>query len=108
MNRQFPFPVIRALNKLGQDVRDARKRRRIAMAIMAERASVSRSTLDKIEKGDPGVALGHYATVLFVLGMIERLADLVDVRSDEVGLALEEERLPQRIRRSVKSTSKKK
>lgn len=66
---------------------------------MAERASISRTTLSKIEKGDPGVSLGLYATVLFVLGFIERLGDLADPGTDEVGLALEEEHLPQRIRR---------
>jgi hypothetical protein len=32
--------------------------------------------------------------------MVERLANLADARNDAVGLALEEERLPQRIRRS--------
>ena len=66
---------------------------------MAERASISRTTLNKIEKGNLGVALGHYATVLFVLGMIERLADIADVRNDQLGLDLAEEFLPQRIRR---------
>jgi hypothetical protein len=63
-------------------------------------------TLSKVEKGDPGVALGIYAAVLFVLGMAERLGDLADVRTDSVGLALDEERLPQRIRRSRKRTPK--
>lgn len=67
---------------------------------MAERASISRMTLHKIERGDPGVAMGLYATVLFVLGMAERLADLADPRDDAVGRALDDERLPQRIRRS--------
>ena len=75
------------------------------MAIMAERASISRVTLHKIERGEPGVAIGAYATVLFVLGMAERLADLADPRSDTVGLTLEEEHLPQRIRRSSRERS---
>ena len=68
------------------------------MAIAAQRASISRTTLVKIEKGDPGVAIGIYATVLFVMGMVERLADLADPKNDVMGLQLEEERLPQRIR----------
>jgi hypothetical protein len=38
---------------------------------MAERAFISRNTLGKVEKRDPGVSLGIYATVLFVLGLIE-------------------------------------
>jgi transcriptional regulator with XRE-family HTH domain len=97
-----PIPVKRALRKLGQDIRDARRRRRIPMQIMAERASTTRVTLSKVEKGDPGVSMGIYARVLFVLGMAERLAELADVTSDALGLELEEERLPQRIRRSNK------
>jgi len=67
---------------------------------MAERASISRMTLNRVEKGVPGVAMGTYARVLFVLNMVERLADLADVRSDALGLELEEAQLPQRIRRA--------
>lgn len=93
-----PIPVGHALRKLGHDIRDARRRRRIPVAILAERASVSRTTLSKVEKGETGVSLGIYATVLFVLGMIDRLADVADPRYDSVGLALEEEHLPERIR----------
>src|SRR5579863_5312063 len=94
----LPIPARRALRKLGHDIRDARRRRRIPAAIAAERASISRTTLVKIEKGDPGVAMGLYSTVLFVMGMAERLGDVADPRNDNVGLQLEEERLPQRIR----------
>lgn len=95
-----PIPVVRALRKLGHDIRDARRRRRITAAILAERASISRTTLNKVEKGDPAVSLGIYTTVLFVLGMADRVADLADPRHDSVGLALEEENLPQRVRLS--------
>jgi hypothetical protein len=97
---QTPIPVTRALRKLGHDIRDARRRRRIPVAILAQRASISRMTLNKVEKGDPGVSMGNYATVLFVLGMADRLADVADPRHDSVGLELEEEHLPQRIRLS--------
>jgi transcriptional regulator with XRE-family HTH domain len=94
----LPIPVGRALRKLGRDIKDARRRRRIAMAIVAERASVSKSTLIRIERGDPSVAVGNYARVLFVIGMIDRLTDLADAKNDPVGLQLEEENLPKRIR----------
>ena len=100
-----PIPVRLAVRKLGQDIRDARLRRRISTAVMAERASISRTTLNKIEKGDPGVSLGNYANVLFVLGMAERLGDLADDGTDTVGLELEEERLPQRIRKPRQNKS---
>jgi hypothetical protein len=94
----LPIPVVRALRKLGQDIKDARRRRRIPMAIAAQRASISKPTLIRVERGDPGVSIGSYATVLFVMGMTDRLADLVDAKNDPVGLELEEENLPQRIR----------
>jgi hypothetical protein len=72
---------------------------------MAEWASIRRTTLNKIEKGDPGVSLGNYANVLFVLGMAGRLGDMADIRTDavELELELEEERLPQRIRKPRRS-----
>lgn len=105
-NSELPFPVRRVLRKLGRDIRDARLRRRIPTTIMAERASISRTTLNKVEKGDPGVSLGIYATVLFVLGLLDRLGELADVRADAVGLALAEESLPQRIRRPKTSGTK--
>lgn len=95
---KLPLPVQRALRKLGKDIAAARRRRRIPVAIMAERASISRMTLNRVEKGEPTVSMGAYATVLFVLGMTDRIGQLVDAREDDIGMALEEERLPQRIR----------
>jgi hypothetical protein len=94
----LPVPVRRALRKLGGDIRDARLRRRIPVAIVAERASIGRSTLNRVEKGDPRVAAGIYATVLFVLGLVDRIGELADARNDATGLQLEEEHLPKRIR----------
>ncbi len=93
----LPIPIKNALRKLGSDIRDARRRRRIPAAVMADRAFISRTTLVKLEKGEPGVAMGTYAAVLFVLGRIDRLRELAEARPDEIGLSLEKERLPQRI-----------
>lgn len=95
-----PIPVRRALRKLGQDIRDARLRRRIPTDIMAQRASISRTTLYKVEKGDANVSMGTYATVLFVLGLIDPLSRLADASEDALGRQLDEERLPKRIRLS--------
>jgi transcriptional regulator with XRE-family HTH domain len=102
----LPVPAVRALRKLGRDIRDARRRRRIPVAILAERVSISRTTLSKVEKGDPGVSAGTYATILFSLGMTDRLADVADPRHDTVGRELEEERLPERIRLPRRNSGK--
>lgn len=93
----LPLPARKALAKLGADIRDARRRRRIPCAVLAERAQISRPSLVKVEKGDPSVSLGIYATVLFSLGLVERLGALADAQTDTVGLRLDEEHLPQRI-----------
>jgi len=71
----LPIPVSRALRKLGHDIKDAR-RRRIPMAIAAERASISKPAFIRVERGDPSVSIGSYATVLCVMGMAGRAASL--------------------------------
>lgn len=68
------------------------------VADLAIRSGASPSTVARLEKGDPGVALGTLADMLVVLGLIERLADLIDVRTDDLGLALAEEQAPKRGR----------
>lgn len=94
----LPVSVRRCLQKLGEDISVARRRRRIPIELMAERAFVSRNTITRVERGDPSVSVGIYATVLFVLGMSDRLGTLADSSTDQIGLTLEEEQLPQRVR----------
>jgi len=92
----LPLTVRKALRKLGGDLAIARKRRRLTMAIVAERAFIGRNTLTRVERGDPGVSLGIYTTVLFVLGLADRIGDLADPLLDAVGQSLAEESLPKR------------
>lgn len=66
--------------------------------MMAERTGLAKSTYARIEKGDPSVAMGAYAMVLFVLGFGEIFENLTDAHRDEEGLLLDEERLPKRVR----------
>lgn len=73
-----------ALESLGNDVRGARLRRGIAVADLAVRAGTSPSTIARLEKGDPGVGIGVLAGILVVLGLVERLADLIDIRKDDL------------------------
>ena len=93
----MPLPVKRALTKLGNDLRSARLRRRISTAVMADRVMVSRPTLLRMERGDPSVSMGIYATALFVVGLHEPLGALADISRDPVGREMAEAALPQRI-----------
>ena len=76
----------------------------MTMVLVAERAFISRLTLSRVERGDPGVSLGIYATVLFVFGMAERIGEVADPGRDPVGRGLEEEQLPRRVRSRRPST----
>lgn len=93
-----PAEVKRALERLGADVSEARRRRRLPMDVVADRALTTRQTVARIERGDPRVAIGTWASVLFALGLANRLGDLAAPSGDREGLALEAERLPKRVR----------
>lgn len=100
----LPTPVRRSLRNLGRDIRVARKKRRLTVAMMMERVGVSKVTYLKVEKGDPRVGIGIYGTTLMALGLGTPLADIADPAKDDEGLALEEARLPKRVRPSRGST----
>lgn len=93
-----PIAVRRALRKLGQDIRDARKRRHLSMQVVAERAFTSRKTLQRVEQGDYGVSIGIYASVLHALALLDGFGNLADPANDEVGMALASAELPKRVR----------
>ena len=95
--------VRRTLRKLGSDIRDARRRRKLPMAVVAERAFTSRSTLQKIEAGDSNVGIGIYASVLQALGLLDSLGGIADISRDEVGQSLASANLPRRVHLKNKS-----
>ena len=73
----------------------------MAVSDLAVRASTSASTIARLEKGDPGVSIGAFANILLALGLVDRLAELFDLRNDALGLAIAAERAPKRGRSST-------
>src|SRR5215475_6802683 len=101
-----PAAVRRVLRKLGADIHDARRRRRLPMAVVAERAFTSRSTLQKVEAGDTNVSIGIYAGVLLALGLLDGLGQVADIGNDSVVQALAAAELPKHtpLRRPARSS----
>lgn len=82
MKRQnILFPAAeKALRSLGENLRLARRRRKITAQMMAERANLSLMTLRAIERGSPRVAMSHYMSVIFCLGFQD---DMSRVAADD-------------------------
>ena len=94
----LPPAVRRSLGKLGADIATARRKRNLTAEMMAERVGTAKSTYLKVEKGAPSVSMGIYAMALFVLGLGDAVGDVVDPRRDDVGLLLDADRQPKRVR----------
>lgn len=101
----LPTPIRRSLTKFGVDIAIARRKRKLTVAMMAERLGVSKGTYLRVEKGNPSTSLGIYAMALFALGLGGVFGDLIDSKKDDQGLLLDELRLPQRVRVKKEPTS---
>ena|SRR3989338_2169241 len=86
----------RTLAKLGEQIRLARLRRRFSAVLVSARAGISRNTLRAIERGEPTVALGAYASVLLSLSLEKDL--LLVAQDDVLGRKLQDAELPMRAR----------
>ena len=92
------------LRELGQRLREARLRRRFTASLVAQRADISRPTLNKVEQGDAAVTMGTYLRVMSVLGLDKDLGMLA--ASDPVGRRLQDAQLatPRRAPRAKVAT----
>jgi transcriptional regulator with XRE-family HTH domain len=79
------------LDQLGENIKLARKRRKLTTIQVAERAAIDRTTLYHIEKGNPSVSLGAYFNVLRVLGLQDDFLKLA--ADDEFGRKLQDLKL---------------
>ena len=78
----------RLLSDLGERFKLARLRRKLSNAVIAQRAGISRTSLYKVERGDPGATLGTYLRVLTVLGLQTDINVLA--ADDKVGRKLQD------------------
>ena len=103
IQKTLPSEVATRTKELGRRVRLARTRRGMSIAEVAAKAGINRNTLNALELGKPGVAIGHYINVLWALGLDRTLDGVAHPDADTHGKTLEAARRPARVRKSQKS-----
>jgi DNA-binding XRE family transcriptional regulator len=103
MSTTLPLEVTAAVQRLGENVRLARVRRRLSQDELAQACGITRKTLYALEKGVPGTTVATAFAVLWKLGLLGTAVALADPDADEHGKILEAARRPQRVRNPVDS-----
>ena len=102
----FPMQE-KIIKQLGENIKLARLRRYYSMAQVSERAGISRSTLSKLESGNPGVTLDTLVKVMFILGLQDEvLASIAAL--DTMGRNIQDARLLNNALKTTKSHEKNK
>ena len=96
--------IKRLLSNMGENIRFARLRRKLSAELVSERAGISRPTLRAVERGDPGVSLGVFVSVLASLGLAQDIAHIA--RNDELGRKLQDANLQTKQRAPKRKKSK--
>ena len=99
----LPPVVSEALKRLGENLALARVRRSESQRLWAKRLGVSIPTLIRMEQGEPSVAMGVYATALWLIGRVPALPALADPKEDQGALELDVRRATER--RAVRSAA---
>jgi transcriptional regulator with XRE-family HTH domain len=89
--------IARVIARIGADISLARRVRGMAADDFAKRIGISRSTLHRLETGDPGVALNTLAMALHALGRLDAFAQIADASNDHVTIMQMKDHAPKRI-----------
>ena len=90
--KQILFPKHqKILEQIGENIKLARKRRKLTTVQVSERAGIDRTTLYYIEKGKSSVSMGSYFNVLRVLALQDDFLKLAS--DDEFGRKLQDLKL---------------
>lgn len=102
-NDWLPPQARGALQALGQALAIARLRRNESLRAWAQRIGVSVRTVQRLERGDPGVGMGVYAAALWLIGRTDALPALADPALDRGALELDVRAARKRLLRKPKA-----
>ena len=101
--RPYSRYSLNALELMGNMIREARIEANLTTELLAQRAGISRSLLQRIEKGDPGCAIGAVFEVATIIGIPLFEADDKNL-AVRLGYSNEKQALlPKAVRQSAKA-----
>lgn len=100
MGTKMPRRLDDKMKIMGEQIKLARLRRNLSIAQIAERATCSPLTINRLEKGSPTVSMGIYARVLYALQLEDDLTLIA--KEDSKGRMLQDLSLKHRQRASKK------
>lgn len=98
MKRPIPMRTTLAARRIGENLSSWRKMYHITSEQLAEKAAVSRSTISRIENGDPTVSFATFLNVCRSVGIIDRVVEATDPYETELGRVRADQELPRRVR----------
>ena len=93
-----PYAVKSAIRELGQRLRLARRRRRLTIRQLAERAGIAYDTARAVESGKLMTGIGAYFALIWALGLEAELTRFMDPEHDAEGKGLALAATPERVR----------
>ena len=86
---EYPQAILQQIERLGQHIAIARKRRGETQAQWARRLGVSQPTMARIERGDPSVAMASYVMCMWLVNPAMAVADVIAPQNDHAALERE-------------------
>ncbi len=100
MATHLPRKLMQNMQIVGEQIKLARLRRDLSVAQIAERATCSPLTVNRVEKGSPTVSIGIYLRILYALQLDEDI--LLLAKNDEIGRSLQDLSLLKERKRASK------
>jgi transcriptional regulator with XRE-family HTH domain len=98
MKRPTPAKTKMSARAIGESVKTWRKLRGLTAQQLADKANTSRSTITRLENGDPSVSVETVLNVATMLGILDRVCDAFDPYETDYGRLFADKQLPQRVR----------